>query len=46
LENFPYRGSANHGGIIFISTAAAIFPAQVFVSAYVTSGIGAASPLR
>ena len=28
FEKCPYRGSANHGGIIFISTAAAIFRAQ------------------
>src|SRR6202790_1804328 len=46
FEKYPYRGSANHGGIIFISTAAAIFPAFGRVCSYVTSGIGAGSPVR
>src|SRR5579863_6623468 len=46
LENLPKCGSANHGGIFFVSIACLMAFAHGRVSSYVMNDIGAASPGR
>src|ERR1700757_5046989 len=46
FENFPYLGSANHGGISRDVTACLMAAAQGLTSRRVTSGIGAICPGR
>jgi hypothetical protein len=46
LAKWPYCGSANHGGIFWLTTATLIAFAQGRASLYVRSDIGATSPGR
>ena len=46
LAKWPYRGSANQGGILPVATCSLITFAQGRVSVYVRSGIGPISPGR